>query len=203
MYSKRVVEDLSIEDIQKDLERRYTINDAIINNASIETSKIKQLFSDRLLAFFNIYLAAALLSGFVLYELPDQISYDKLVICLCVLLITELVLFIYCEAIFKKFSIQYIRQKIYREINNEITIIQTNLHTFFNITPNEDTFISICTLNQLALVIKEFCEARNKRKFFDSTLWREWKGIFVVRAIVVLLILATLGLIIGRVVCYG
>ena len=203
MYSKRGIEDLSIEDIKKDLERRYIINDTIINNASIETSKIKQQFGDRILAFFNIYLAAALLSSFVLYSLPNYTSYNKWMICLCVIFITEFVLLLYSVAIYKKFSIQYMRQKNYREINNAIMIIKTNLPTFFNLHSNADTYISISTLNQLASVIKNFCEAKNKRGFIDSTLWREWKGIFVAILIVVILMIATFGLIIGRMVCCG
>ena len=62
MHSKRMVENLTLSEISADLVKRVKINNTIINNASLETSHIKRSFGDRILAFFSIYLTAALLS---------------------------------------------------------------------------------------------------------------------------------------------
>lgn len=190
MYSKRSVEDLSKDEIKKDLSRRYDINNAIINNASIETSNIKQRFGDRLLAFANIYLAASILSSFILYKQNSEI--DELLCFLCVLLITESILFIYIWNIIRKYSEQFMRQKIYREINNEITIIQNNFEMFFGfysqiIKPH----ISVETLNSLAYIIKQFCEARNQKCPFNNSICKSWRGVYIAFAIIIVSIVTT------------
>ena len=175
MYSKRSVEDLSKDEIQKDLSRRYDINNAIINNASIETSNIKRRFGDRLLAFANIYLAASVLSSFILYKKSSKM--DELLCFLCVLLITEFILLVYIWNVISKYSEQFMRQKIYREINNEITIIQNDYEMFFGFNSQSIMpHISVETLNSLAHIIKQFCEARNKKNMFNKSTYKSWRG---------------------------
>lgn len=124
MFSKRPVEDLTYYQIKRFFQNLLKENNDIINNASVETYAFKKTFGERLLAFFNIFLAAMLLSSFILYSTASWRW--KLCVMSAIVFITLLALLLYCMDVAKKFSEQYKRQRTYREINIEIHIILAN-----------------------------------------------------------------------------
>lgn len=181
MHSKRTIEDLSINQIADYLKERYNINNTIINNASLETNNIKQRYGERIFSFFNIFLAATLISSFILYGTDSSIyffnSKGKTFFLICSL--TCLVLLIYTFTVFIKFYTQYLRQRIYRDINNLITIILNDCNTFFNGTSEDKSHVSIETLNSFFDVLYSSCEAKNKPISYKKILKKEWKGIII------------------------
>ena len=179
MFSKRSVEDLNCYQIVKYFQNLITKNNDIINNASLETYSFKKSFGERLLAFFNIFLAATLLSSFILYSSADKKK--KIIVMSVIVILTLMVLLIYCISVGIKFSEQYKRQRIYREINMEIQIILANVSAFF--TPSFyhlHTMISMATLQQFVDVIKAICKERNRQhNNFFKLISRDWRTLFV------------------------
>lgn len=189
MFSKRPVEDLTYYQIKRFFQNLLKENNDIINNASVETYAFKKAFGERLLAFFNIFLAAMLLSSFILYSTASWRW--KLCVMSAIVFITLLALLLYCMDVAKKFSEQYKRQRTYREINIEIHIILANLVIFFAPARDKDSsMISIATLQQFTEVIKDICEERNRNldKFFIAT-YKDWKPIFATIVIVIILMI--------------
>lgn len=173
-----MVENLTLSEISADLVKRVKINNTIINNASLETSHIKRSFGDRILAFFSIYLTAALLSSFVLYDYlvqKDDIAILKYFFF--ILSGTVCILTCYCVVVYGKFYNQYLRQMVYRDINNEIAIIQCNIKLFFFSTGKD--YVSLTTLNDFFDLLKDSCYQKNKYKYVSCTMFREWTSIFI------------------------
>ena len=182
MHSRRTIEDLTLMQIVNFLKERYKINNTIINNASIETSEIKQRYGERLLSFFNIILAAALISSFILYNNSTNYSWilgSNLTTFLLILSLSCFVLLVYAIAVFIKFFTQYFRQRIYRDINNEILIILNNASIFFcGKQLFKDMHISIETLNDFFKTIYFACKTKNKTSI-HKYICQEWKGILI------------------------
>lgn len=180
-----------------DLIRRMEINNTIINNASLETNRLKRSFGDRILAFFSIYLTAALLSSFVLYEYYIEGKHQNPYILkyfLVLIIITGIVLTSYSIVVYCKFFKQYLRQKIYRDINNEITLIQCDVAFFFGLNPLHNFNVSLMTLDDFLKLLKESCYQKNRHKFISRMMFKEWPSIYFASvAFSLLIILPTIG----------
>ena len=202
MHSLRAVEDLSPNQIKDYLIEKYNINNTIINNASLETYKIKQRYGERLLAFFNIILAAALISNFILYDNNGTVVWlfnSRLNTFFCIADIFCLILATYTVAVCKRFYTQYTRQKAYRDINNEIVIILNDIDTFFRLSDfSSATHISIETLNSFLEIIYLSVMTRIKYRNYKIKLFKEWKGIIIVSIFILIgIVLSTLFFIIS------
>lgn len=185
VYSKRSVEDLNFFQIENYIQNLLTENNYIINNASLETYSLKKSFGERLLAFFNIFLAATLLSSFIMYT--ATCLRKKCMIMSIIVILTLVALLIYCIDVGKRFSEQYKRQLLYREINTALQMILANAPVFFG--PSFymiQTAISISTLQQFVEQIKAICEERNRRiNKFLVVINKDWKPILATFIIVI------------------
>ncbi|MBQ9793004.1 MAG: hypothetical protein IJW32_04615 [Clostridia bacterium] len=198
MKSKRKIEDLSISQINQFLLAKYETNNTIINNASIETYNLKKSYGEKILSFFNILLAAALLSSFILYNLDDSsVCVSKLYLFFLAFIIL-LILLIYTLTVIIKYKTQYDRQIIYRDINNELSIIKNKSFVFFQGTAEvgKERNISYATLSAFLHVIYMICKNKNKSNLIK--IFFDWPGVFLAFFFIfVLLIILLIWLLIG------
>lgn len=173
MYSKRSVEDLNANKIEKYLIDKYNTNKIIINNSSIETNDVKAKYYDKLLAFFNIFLAAALLSSFILYEQKNWANENGKISFAIILALSCISLIIYTIHNISYYTLQYKRQREYRDLNKLILIILNNVELFFYGNANiENTHhISTDTLESFILHLQKIVKYKN----FKSDLFKIYK----------------------------